>query len=183
MRDCRIISNRTSRARIGLLVCGLGLLGLLAWPTAAMAAGDLVLIPELPMLVLLVVLFFLLIFPVNHLIFKPIFQALDERASRIAGARQRADHIAGEADAVLARYEESIREARTAAEASRKQLIVGARDEQASIAKTARGDAEALVEKARADLGAALEEARTALRATSHDLGKLAAERILGRTL
>ena len=161
----------------------LGVLVLLALPGAALAAGDLVLFPKPPMLIALVALFFLLVLPMNALIFKPIFRALDERAHRIAGARHRAERVSAEADAVLARYQEAIREARAAAETSRKQLIEGARSEQASIAGSARRDAEALVEQARSELGSALGEARTGLRASANELARLAAERILGRAI
>jgi len=179
MRDRPTTRSATSRAR----AIPFALLALAALPGPAFAAEELQLIPELGMLILMVAIFFALIFPVNAFIFKPIFQALDERASRIAGARERADQIAAEADAVLERYEASIREARASAEAARKELIEAARQEQASVANTARGDAEELVEKARVDLAAALDEARAGLRSSSQEIGRLAAERILGRTL
>ena len=155
----------------------------LAMPGVALAAGKLEIFPNPPMLVTLIVLFTVLIFPVNSLIFKPIFRALDERASRITGARHRAEQIDEEADTVLARYEESIREARANAESSRKEMISAARTEQAGIAASARSDAEALVDRARRDISAALEDARGGLRASAEELGRAAAERILGRGL
>lgn len=155
----------------------------LALPAPAFASGDLVLVPEIPMLITMVVLFVALIFPVDRLIFKPIFRALDERANRISGARERAARIDASADAVLAQYENSIREARAAAEASRKLSIAGARSEQVAMAARARAEAEALVEKARAELSVAIERARTDLRSSTRDLGRAAAQRILGRDL
>jgi F-type H+-transporting ATPase subunit b len=172
-------SRRTASGAV-LLAAALAIVSL---PSRALAAENLELVPDVTLLVILVAVFAALIAPVNALIFKPIFHALDERASRIEGARHRAEHIAAEADTVLARYEESIREARASAEASRKEMVGSARKEQASIAAAARGDAEALVEKARAELGGALAEARGSLRASAEELGRLAAERILGRPL
>lgn len=171
---------RRAAPGVGLLAPALAIVSL---PSSALAAENLELVPDVTLLVILVAVFAALIVPVNALIFKPIFHALDERASRIEGARHRAEHIAAEADTVLARYEESIREARANAEASRKELVASARKEQASIAAAARGDAEVLVEKARVDLGGALAEARGSLRASSEELGRLAAERVLGRAL
>jgi F-type H+-transporting ATPase subunit b len=155
----------------------------LTLPATAFASGDLVLVPEVPMLITMVVLFVALIFPVDRLIFKPIFRALDERANRISGARERAAHIDASANSVLAQYEDSIREARAAAEASRKQAIAGARSEQAAMAARARAEAETLVEKARGELSVAIERARTDLRSSTRDLGRAAAQRILGRDL
>jgi len=155
----------------------------LALPTTAFASGDLVLIPEVPMLITMVVLFVALIFPTNLLIFKPIFRALDERANRISGARDRAEHIDAGADAVLAQYENSIREARGAAEATRKQSIAGARNEQVAMAARARAEAEVLIENARSELSAALDRARIEMRTSTQDLGRAVAQRILGREL
>jgi len=156
---------------------------LVSLPGSALASENLELVPQIPLLVPLVLGFFALIYPVNALIFRPIFHALDERATRIAGARQRAEHIAAEADHVLGRYESAIREARASAEAARKETVASARSEQASIAATARADAEVLVDKARTELAGALGQARSTLRNASQDLGRLAAERILGRPL
>jgi F-type H+-transporting ATPase subunit b len=189
MREDRVDSEVDRRLRIRatapmwLPTTTLLTLIALAAPEHAYASENLVLIPEPQMLIAMVILFVALVFPVNALIFKPIFRALDERANRISGARQRADHIAADADSVLARYDDSIRAARAGAEASRKQAITEARTEQAAMAVQARNDAEVLIEKARADLTEALEHARTELRAGTQELGRAAAQRILGREL
>jgi F-type H+-transporting ATPase subunit b len=156
-------------------------LALLASPSQA--SGTLVLMPHIPHTLLLLLLFAVLVLPVNALIFKPIFSALDERDSRIVGARQRADHIHQEATGVLQRYEAAIRGARGEAEAVRKEQIGAARDEQARIAGAARSEAESRVEQARRELDASLEDARQSLRASSQDLARTAAEQILGRTI
>jgi len=151
--------------------------------TPVYASGELVLIPDVSMLVVMMGLFVALIFPVNSLIFKPIFHALDERAGRITGARQRAEHIDSEANEVLDRYEASIREARVEAEATRKEQIGAARAEQLSVAAGARQRAESQIEQARTELDRALGEAREGLRGSSQELARIAAEQILGRTL
>jgi F-type H+-transporting ATPase subunit b len=147
----------------------------------AHAAGQLVLIPELPILLSLIALFVVFMFPLNALVFKPIFRALDERAARIAGARARADYISAEADRVLSRYQDSIRAARAEAESKRKSLVGEARVEHAQIAASARSAAERKVEQARESLKSTLEEARASLRDTTQELARTAAEQILGR--
>jgi F-type H+-transporting ATPase subunit b len=149
----------------------------------AHAAGDLVLIPEPPLALTLGLLFVALIYPLNVLIFKPIFAALDERSGRIAGAHERAAHIQNESQSALSRYEESIREARTSAEAGRKEQLTDARGEQASISNQARAEAERQVERARGELERSLEEARGTLRTEAQQLARVAAEQILGRNL
>ena len=86
--------------------------------------------------------FVVLIFPLNAMMFQPIFRALDERAERIQGARDRSTQLQSEADAVLDRYETAIREARSESESQRQGQLATAREEQAALTTQARSDAE-----------------------------------------
>ena len=156
---------------------------LLGSPGLAWAAGKLEIYPDPWMLGLLTLIFFALVIPVNALVFKPIFQVLDDRDHRIDGARLRAAEIAEQTQQALAQYDESLRLARAESDQARKEMIESARHEQAAIADSARGSAEALMDQARSELSAALEDATASLRGSSEELGKLAAERILGRSL
>jgi len=156
---------------------------LLAAAAPAQASADLVLIPALPMLIGLMVLFVGLVIVTNSLIFKPIFRALDDRALRVEGARKRAEEVDSESDALLQRYEASIREARAEAETSRKNKLGHAREEQLGMAEAARAEAEVQVEAARSGLEAALADARQALQASSQDIARSVAARVIGREL
>ena len=162
----------------------------------AFAAGELVLIPDaglfglipgmgegLGMLWVMLIGFVVLIFPLNALMFQPIFRALDERAERIQGARDRSAQLQSEADDVLDRYETAIREARSQSESERQTALASARDEQTELTTQARGDAEQELERARGELNRSLDEARATLRASADDLATAAAEQILGRSL
>lgn len=160
----------------------MALLGALI-PAGAHAAGSLNLIPSLPTLIALLVGFVILIFPLNALIFQPLFSVLDERASRIEGARKRAGQLEGEASDVMHRYRDSIRSVRKESEASRQEQLVEARLEQSSITDDARGEAEAEVARARQEIESSLDEARASLEASAQGLAGAAAERILGRSL
>ena len=162
--------------------------------TPSMASENLVLIPDYALfglfglegigtLWIMLVGFVLLIFPLNGLLFQPIFRALDARAERIAGARARSVQLENEADEVLERYETAVRGARVEAEAGRQAQLGQAREEQAALTAQARSEAEAELERARADLGRSLEDARATLRAAADDLATQAAEQVLGRTL
>lgn len=166
-------------ARRGSLTLAL----LLATATPAQASADLVLVPDAPTLIGLIILFVGLVVATNALIFKPIFQALDDRALRVEGARQRAEEVDVESDALLQRYEASIREARAEAETSRKNTLGHAREEQLGMAEEARAQAEIQVEEARSGLEAALADARQALRAASRDIARAVAARVIGREL
>jgi F-type H+-transporting ATPase subunit b len=131
----------------------------------------------------LVVLFALLIFPVNALLFKPVFRVMDERAEKIGGARRRAERLEQEAETILSNYEGAVREAREQAEVDRRSLLDAARFEHASLTRAARTEAERELEHAREELGRSLSDARATLRAGAEELAPLVAERVLGRSL
>jgi F-type H+-transporting ATPase subunit b len=128
-------------------------------------------------------LFIVLIFPVNTLVLKPLLAVLDERSARIEGARKRAGEIAAQAEAVLARYSAAVEQARKQAEELRKAALEGARGDQVRLLAEARGAAEREVSAARSGVAGALAGARATLRNQSEALGREAAARVLGRTL
>ena len=162
---------------------------------SALAADSLELIPDfrlfglfgtgegLGSLWIMILAFSALIFPLNALIFQPIFRALDERQERIEGARSRSAQLEASAGEVLTRYESAIREARSESEASRQTQLTSAREEQVHLTSQARSEAEQELERARGELSRSLEDARATLRASADDLATTAAEQILGRTL
>jgi F-type H+-transporting ATPase subunit b len=151
---------------------------------SASASDKLELIPDyMRTLPILIVGFVLLVFPLNQLIFKPIFRALDERIARIQGARERSGQLQRSADEVLERYETAIREARAESETARQRQLAAAREEQGLLTERARSEAEGEIEQARAELGRSIEEARSSLRASAEDLAQTAAEQVLGRAL
>lgn len=191
-------AGRSSRglARAGFVV-GLVMLGASA---TAQASESLELIPDyalfglikagliadesgLGALWVMLIAFALLVFPLNSLIFQPVFRALDARAERIQGARTRSDHLQREADSILSRYETAVRETRNEAESARQVEIARAREEQSALTSQAKQDAERQLEQARAELARSLEQARTTLRAGADDLARAAAEQVLGRAL
>ena len=131
----------------------------------------------------MLIAFVVLVFPLNELIFKPIFNSLDQRADRISGARERSTQLHDQANSVLERYETSIRETRLESEQSRQTQLTQAREEQVELTAAARGEAEGELEHARAELARSLEDARTSLRGSAEDLAQAAAEQVLGRTL
>jgi len=131
----------------------------------------------------LLVLFVLLIYPVNQLVLKPLLGVLDERTARIEGTRKRAGEIGTQAEAVLARYRAAVDQARQQAEELRKSALAGARGDQARLLSEARSAAEREVSAARSDVAGALAGARGMLRNQSEALAREAAARVLGRTL
>lgn len=157
---------------------------LLAFATPAAAAeGGLEIFPSLPRLLQLMVLFVLLVVPVNRLVLTPLLRVLEERTARIEGARKRAGEVGVQADGALARYSAAVEEARKQAGELRKDALDGARGDQVRILGDARHAAEAEVAAARHSMAGALAEARGVLRAQSESLAREAAARVLGRPL
>ena len=151
--------------------------------TPVHAADGLVLVPEGPLLIVLIAAFAALVFPVNALVFKPLFRVLEEREARIDGARARAAEIEVEANALLERYREAIRESREETEVRRRGELEAARTEQGARSDQARAAAQEIIEQGRVELETWLAEARVELRQNSEPLAQVAAERVLGRGL
>ncbi len=168
--------------RPGLFAAALAV-SLLTTGTAAASDGGIVLWPDPVMLVVMIVLFSLLLVPVNALLFRPLLRALDLRIDRTVGTRERAEKLAASADEILARYEKTVSDVRIEAEQARRSELANARSETAARTASARSDAEREIERARQEVTAALTAARTQLRAEAEPLAREAASRVLGRVI
>jgi F-type H+-transporting ATPase subunit b len=173
--------NRQSLSSIATRIPALAI-GLFAALPAQAVGDSLEIFPD-ERVFYLIALFVLLVFPVNKLLFHPIFRVLDERDARIAGARKRADEVGAEAEATLGRYRSAVRSAREEAEGGRKQVLEEARREQAQLTGSVRSEAEAEINRAREAVAGALDDARSQLREQAQELAREAATRVLGRSL
>jgi len=151
-------------------------------PTAQ-AATTLELVPDPIVTVVLLIAFIVIIFPLNHLIFRPLMQIMDEREERIDGTRARASEVEQQAADSLNRYREMLRAAHERAAEQRRVRIDEAREQLVVVTGQAREEAEAELARAREELSSSVDEAQESLRAAAGDLANLAAERILGRSL
>jgi F-type H+-transporting ATPase subunit b len=151
--------------------------------TPAYASGELEIMPDWPKLGLLLGVFVVLVPLANALLFRPLLAVLDEREQRISGVRARAQIVAREAEEILGRYRDAVRETQATAEVSRKESVARARAQQQQQIAAERQAAEAEVEQARSDVSVALGAARAQLRSSAEGLAREAAERILGRAL
>jgi F-type H+-transporting ATPase subunit b len=180
----------------------LAALGIVLAASPALAAGDLSIFPDLiedwmygtyggqvwahpwrSVWLQLVVVFVVVVFPLNALLFKPLLRTLEQRGEKIVGARSRASALAKQADEVLGRYEGAVGAARRDAENLRRQALEGARSEQSRIGADARGTAEREIAQARAGVAGAVDAARAALRGETERLAREVAAKVLGRPL
>ncbi len=156
---------------------------LVAARPALAAEGSIVLAPDPIMLLSLLVLFVILVFPVNALLFRPIFAALDARDERISGTRARAQQLAADTDAALRRYEEQIRAAREEAEQERRASLADARSQALGEGSESRAEAEREIEAALREIQADVAEAKGGLQAEAERLAREVASSVLGRPL
>ncbi|UCE86392.1 MAG: hypothetical protein JSU66_01220 [Deltaproteobacteria bacterium] len=172
-----------SNRRVSARALATGAVMLFAARRAAAAEGGLEIIPDPSVLIPLIVGFAILVPIINQLLLRPLLGVLEERDEKIAGARQRAEKIAVEADAMESRYRQAVDDVRTHAEQERQAELSGARSEETERVRGARAEAESRLEAARSEIGAALETARASLRASAEELARQAAQQILGRGL
>lgn len=171
--------SRTRRAALPLATAIAGVL--LAGP--ALAADQLVLIPDLTLLLALMGLFAVLVFPANAMVFRPLLRVLDEREEQVDGKRTRAQQLERQAQEVLEKYESSIRQVREEAEQARRGALEEARSVSQGTTGDARGEAEREIERARAEIASELDSARVTMRSEAQLLAREAASAVLGRPL
>lgn len=128
------------------------------------------------------VLLFALLAPILHrFLFAPLLRVLEERDRQIAGARERAEQLAAEADALLTRYDGAVLETRERAHEEHLRLTEGARSASQTQVAEARTRVEEELRIRRGELGSAIDRAHTELRSDAEALAREIAHRLLGR--
>jgi F-type H+-transporting ATPase subunit b len=153
----------------------------LVLPATASAAEGLNLFPRLELLVLNVVVFLLLIYPVNRLLLQPLVRVLQEREARTVGALERAESFVREANESRAQFEGRLRQARNRAAERRNRALAEGQAEMQRVLERAREDAAQELDGVRAGVASELETARETLRTDAGTLAVEAAGKILGR--
>jgi F-type H+-transporting ATPase subunit b len=157
--------------------------GVTGFPSEAAAAGELNLIPHWPQVAINLVVFVLLIYPVNRLLIQPLLRLVEEREHRTAGAVADAGRLDGEAAAQRARLEAQLAEGRARAQVRRAAILADAETQERSLLEAASRDAAKTIETVRTAVNADLVAARTSLQTEARGLAAEAATRLLGRPL
>jgi F-type H+-transporting ATPase subunit b len=126
-------------------------------------------------LTIFLVLFLLL----RSLVFQPFMQMLTERDKRTRGAREDAKSLVEQATAKVAAYEQSIQQARLAAQEDRAQLRSSGAAEARSLVETARQESQKTLDLARKDLKREADKAEQDLARRASELGQRVAEKVL----
>ena len=154
----------------------------LALPSVAHAA-DLNLIPNPVLVAANVVVFLLLIYPVNRLLIGPLLRLVEEREQRTAGSRAEAARLEAEASSLGAELEARLTEARARAQARRVAIMADAETQERALLAAASADASQAIDGVRRSIQADLTAARAGLQGDARALAGEAAARVLGRAL
>jgi F-type H+-transporting ATPase subunit b len=132
-----------------------------------------------PIILFLVVLTYIL----NRSFFKPLGKVLEERHSRIDGARKEAEQIKLASQNRMLEFENKMREARRQADLIMAEMDKKVQEEKSSIVSAKRTEAQQMLTEAKADIKHKAEDAGKELQTQSEHFAKLIASQILKRPL
>ncbi len=153
-----------------------------ALPSVASAA-DLNLLPSWPSVAINVLVFTLLIYPVNRLLIAPLLRLLEAREQRTSGSLDEASRLDVEASALGAEVDARLTEARARAHARRAAIMADAETQERTLLEAASADAARAIETVRSSIAEELVGARAGLQGDARALAGEAAARLLGRPL
>jgi F-type H+-transporting ATPase subunit b len=131
--------------------------------------------------VLQFVIFAVLFFVLNALLFQPFMRLREARRAGIEGAREEADLMTAEADAKLADYEKSLTAARSRANDEGRKVRAEASAHEKEVTDTARATALAAMTEAQQKVRTETSAAQTELMPQADALARQIASKLLGR--
>jgi F-type H+-transporting ATPase subunit b len=129
--------------------------------------------------IVIFVLVWVLVLVLGKLFFKPITRILDERAGRIARDQAAASEALEAYDRDLRRIEESLKEARAAADGIRERAELEALKEKSRLVREVQAEGRAEVERAKEELARQVETLKAELEARSGEFAEKIEKRIL----
>ena len=128
------------------------------------------------------VLFFVLMFILQRLLFKPVLASIRLRDERTVGAREEAGRLKGDAEERMERYDTALREAKKEAASVRRDFREEGLAKRNEALDAARTDCDEQLTKSRADLEKATATAREEIQASADVLSKEIVARLLGKS-
>ena len=131
--------------------------------------------------VIQLVLFLVMLFVANKLLFQPYLRLRAARQAGIEGARAEADRMVAEADAKLVDYETQLAAARDRASDEARTIRAQASAYERETTEKARGQATAALDQAQTKLRADTDAARAQLMPQAEQLARMMGQKLLGR--
>ena len=141
------------------------------------------LFPHWPSVAANIVVFAVLIYPVNRWLIQPLMHLVEEREAKTTGALDRAAELESETRETGAQIEARLKEARARAQARRTAILADAESQERALLAAASNDAASSIDGVRSAVAAELADARAALEADARALAREAASRLLGRAI
>lgn len=130
-----------------------------------------------------VILFFVLHFSLNFIVYQPIMEIRDRRDQKIASSLAGAEAAADEARKLKSDYEEKVREARAEGQLALQKATEAAEAERKSRVEKARAEAAEILNKAREEAATALSKAEEVLESQSDQVAKAISSKLLTASL
>jgi F-type H+-transporting ATPase subunit b len=127
--------------------------------------------------------FFILLFILQRLLYKPFLAKMEERTAAIKTSLEQAQAVRAEAIRAQQENETRLRQAYAEAAAIREQALREAAEESRKHVEAAQGQARRLVDETKAQLDAEVRRAREELRREVSDLSIAVAEKLMRRSL
>ena len=127
------------------------------------------------------VLFLVLFWVANRLLFQPYLRLREERRAGIEGARAEAERMTAQADARLAEYEKQLAVARDRANEEGRKVRLEAAAHEREVTDKARAAAQKSIDEAQAKMRSETEAARAQLMPQADALARAMSSRLLGR--
>lgn len=138
---------------------------------------------NLPGLVAQIINFGILFALLSVLLYKPVLNKLDERASRIRESLQKAEEVRQEAERTEQQFQARVQEARQEGQAIMAQASKTGESLVEEARQRARQEGEALLTRARSEIEMERDRAIAQLQERFADLTILAASKVIGQTL
>ena len=134
-------------------------------------------------LVFVLVLFLILVFVLNRILFRPIGRVLDERQTLTEGAANEARAARRTYETRLAEYEATIRQARAESYKRSEQERAAAVEERRHLIDDAKQHTHEQIERAKREIEQQVVQARVALESESRQIAERISRTVLGRTV
>lgn len=149
-------------------------------PIVSLAGGHPLIDVDLTVLVQFV-LFLILFFVANKLLFQPYLQLRERRKAGIEGARAEAERMTAQADAKLADYEKQLAVARDRANEEGRKVRSEAAAHEREVTDKARATAQQAIDEAQTKVRKETEEARAQLLPQADAIARTITSKLLGR--
>ena len=134
-------------------------------------------------LVFVLILFLILVFVLNRILFRPIGRVLDERQTLTEGATNEARATRRSYESRLADYEATIRQARAESYKRSEQERAAAAEERRHLIDEAKLHAHEQIERAKQEIEHQVVQARATLESESRQIAERISRTVLGRTV